>query len=366
VDYGNINCGEKEKYMIDKSNSILDKFIDNTKRSNKYIKIIFVLIIMLLTASYPILDYAMAEEVNVSDESITNSINKVYDTRCKTVEDFLVEQGIDLGENDIVTPILDSEIIDGMDIEIKRAFDINITIKGEEGQYFGIPGTVGETLIANGIAYDDDDVISPAVDEFMRHDTGITVKVIESEEEVVKEGIKFKTNVDYDDSLALGATNVIKEGVNGEKEVKYLITYEDDEEIKREMIEEIVIKEAVNEEMVVGTKGATAMPSEGGGTIDGDTYVKMYDNVKAYAYYVEPSVNPNPIAASGNPPTRGTCAVDPRVIPLGTRLYIEGYGEAVANDTGGDIIGKTVDLYMSSTQECYNWGVRYIKVYVLE
>src|SRR6056297_691399 len=99
--------------MIDKSNSILDKFIDNTKRSNKYIKIIFVLIIMLLTASYPILDYAMAEEVNVSDESITNSINKVYDTRCKTVEDFLVEQGIDLGENDIVTPILDSEIIDG-------------------------------------------------------------------------------------------------------------------------------------------------------------------------------------------------------------------------------------------------------------
>ena len=159
-----------------------------------------------------------------------------------------------------------------------------------------------------------------------------------------------------------GITKTTQEGVDGEKEVKYLVTYEDDEEVSREAVSETIIKEAVNEVMVVGTKGAYAMPSGGGGTIAGYTYTKMYDNVKAYAYYM----GEHAVAASGKLAKRGTCAVDPKIIPLGTKLYIEGYGYAIANDTGGDIIGKTVDLYMSSTKECYNWGVRYVKVYVLE
>ena len=69
---------------------------------------------------------------------------------------------------------------------------------------------------------------------------------------------------------------------------------------------------------------------------------------------------------SGTWPSRGTVAVDPLVIPLGTELHIEGYGAAVAADTGGAIQGQRVDLYMDTEHECLQWGRRKVEVRVLE
>ena len=70
--------------------------------------------------------------------------------------------------------------------------------------------------------------------------------------------------------------------------------------------------------------------------------------------------------ATGTWPSRGTVAVDPEVIPLGTRLWIEGYGEAIAADTGGDIKGNRVDLYMESEDECWQFGRRPVEVVIAE
>jgi resuscitation-promoting factor RpfB len=66
--------------------------------------------------------------------------------------------------------------------------------------------------------------------------------------------------------------------------------------------------------------------------------------------------------ATGTWPSRGTVAVDPEVIPLGTKLHIEGYGEAIAADTGGDIKGNRVDLYMESEDECWEFGRQQVEV----
>jgi len=66
--------------------------------------------------------------------------------------------------------------------------------------------------------------------------------------------------------------------------------------------------------------------------------------------------------ATGTWPSRGTVAVDPRVIPLGTELHIEGYGPAVAADTGGAIRGQKIDLYMDSKDECLQWGRQKVEV----
>ncbi len=76
------------------------------------------------------------------------------------------------------------------------------------------------------------------------------------------------------------------------------------------------------------------------------------------------------ITASGNGTNRNpngysTIAVDPRVIPLGSRVYVEGYGYAIAHDTGGDIKGNRIDLFMNSEAECNSWGRRSVKVYIL-
>jgi 3D (Asp-Asp-Asp) domain-containing protein len=70
--------------------------------------------------------------------------------------------------------------------------------------------------------------------------------------------------------------------------------------------------------------------------------------------------------ASGTWPAVGTAAVDPEVIPLGTRLWIEGYGEAVAEDTGGLVKGNIIDLYFPTEDQCWQWGRRQVEVRILE
>jgi 3D (Asp-Asp-Asp) domain-containing protein len=87
--------------------------------------------------------------------------------------------------------------------------------------------------------------------------------------------------------------------------------------------------------------------------------VKKSFSVKAYAY------TGGGTTASGKKAGVGLIAVDPKVIPLGTVLYIEGYGVCVAADTGGNIKGRTVDLYMDSEKACRNWGKRSVTCYIL-
>ena len=68
--------------------------------------------------------------------------------------------------------------------------------------------------------------------------------------------------------------------------------------------------------------------------------------------------------ATGTWPSRGTVAVDPLVIPLGTELHIEEYGPAVAADTGGAIQGQKLDLYMDTEHECLQWGRRKVQIQI--
>jgi len=71
------------------------------------------------------------------------------------------------------------------------------------------------------------------------------------------------------------------------------------------------------------------------------------------------------ITKSGTQVSRGTVAVDPRRIPLGTKLYIEGYGHAVACDTGGDIKHDRIDLYMETKKEAFEFGRQNVKVWIV-
>jgi len=69
--------------------------------------------------------------------------------------------------------------------------------------------------------------------------------------------------------------------------------------------------------------------------------------------------------AMGTKARVGVIAVDPKVIPLGTKVYVEGYGYAVAEDTGGNIKGNKIDCYMKTESACLNWGIKKVKVYIL-
>ncbi|NQT66260.1 MAG: hypothetical protein HQ569_01625 [Actinobacteria bacterium] len=101
----------------------------------------------------------------------------------------------------------------------------------------------------------------------------------------------------------------------------------------------------------------------------GLTLVGEWDML-ATAYYAfgkgGNDINGNGITAIGLRARKGIVAVDPRVIPLGTKLYIPGYGEALAADTGGRIKGNRIDLCFESLEECFRHGKRKIKIYLVE
>lgn len=81
-------------------------------------------------------------------------------------------------------------------------------------------------------------------------------------------------------------------------------------------------------------------------------------SVMAYSYCLRGRT------ASGRYTKHGIIAVDPRVIPLGSRMYVPGYGWGVAADTGGLIKGNKIDLWRPTAADCYRWGVRRVNIKV--
>ena len=87
--------------------------------------------------------------------------------------------------------------------------------------------------------------------------------------------------------------------------------------------------------------------------------------VRAYTHYPSPGVALSKTATGTVPMSGRTVAVDPRVIPLGSKIHIEGVGERIAEDTGGKIKGKKLDLFLPSTRECREFGVQTQEVHLL-
>ncbi|MGM0367903.1 MAG: 3D domain-containing protein [Actinomycetota bacterium] len=98
----------------------------------------------------------------------------------------------------------------------------------------------------------------------------------------------------------------------------------------------------------------------------GLTLVGEWEMVATAYYSGGGGLNGNGITAIGLSVKKGVVAVDPKVIPLGTRLFIPGYGEALAADTGGWIKGKRIDLAFDSLEECYGFGRRKLRIYLVE
>ena len=105
---------------------------------------------------------------------------------------------------------------------------------------------------------------------------------------------------------------------------------------------------------------APVIPS---GSTNIGTAIKTF-TMESTAYYG------HTITAMGSKPVRNpngisTVAVDPNVIPLGSKVYVSGYGVAIAADTGGAIKGNIIDVFLNSYEECMNWGRREVTVQLL-
>lgn len=264
-----------------------------------------------------------------------------------TVAGFLTEQGIPYYEEDYLSTPPTGFIHDGMDFEILHATDFEVTADGETKAYKSLKPTVEEAIADVGIKLRDRDIVIPKRETALKQDSQIVVKRVEIEKKTVTEKVKFKTIEKDDTTMAEGKTKVLKEGKNGKDKVTYEITYIDGKEAKRKELERKVIEKPVNKVVANGTQIE----------YNGKLYSRKLV-VKAYSY------TGGGTTAMGTRARVGEIAVDPRVIPLGTNVYIEGVGARRAEDTGGNIKGNTIDIYMNTLSECRQWGVRYVTIYI--
>lgn len=178
-------------------------------------------------------------------------------------------------------------------------------------------------------------------------------------EQTVNKEIGIQTIIEPDPTMAKGEQKIIQEGHAGQVSIKERVYLQGDKIIRTKELSSKVIKDMVPKIIKEGTREKIVQTSRG--NVRYSKVLKM--NATAYT---ASDGNGDGITASGIPATRGIVAVDPEVIPLGTRLYIPGYGEALAADTGGAIQGNRIDLVVDSYGEAMNFGRQNIDVYILQ
>ncbi|MGL5354282.1 MAG: 3D domain-containing protein [Clostridium sp.] len=277
-----------------------------------------------------------------------------------TVKNILQSKGVELAPKDKVKPALTEKVSENGTIDVKKAIKVKLIVVDKEIAIDTAEDTVAdmikaenEELMSQGIEFKEGlDEITPTLDTKLENDMNIQLVKVDIKEEIAKEVLAYDTSEQTDEDLDSSVKEVRQDGVSGEKEVIYEVILKDGKEVARNVKASKVTVAPVTQITVVGTKvqlASASRGSQGTGTV-------IYCESTAYSGGGRTATGTVPVSARGG---RGTIAVDPRVIPLGSLVYVEGYGEAVAADTGGAIRGNIVDIYVDSDQEARNWGRRY-------
>ena len=328
-------------------------------------------------------------------------------------------------KNIILTSVIATSLLSGTGLATLSSLnkDVTLVVKGEEKQISTFSNNVEELLKEHKVEYDKNDIINLSLDTKL--EDGTEIEVIDVEKKVLKEPkkVEFETKVIKDSEIKKGETIVSTEGEHGENELVYDITYHNGKEVKKEFVEEVVVKEVVHEVVLEGTKveeekkeepikaenqvAVASLEDESRSTkafeeekkdtvkeeiikeeIKEEVVEENKEEVDINKPTIEEEKNEEPevvesdrvhmvvessaycsgnITSTGTKPRWGVIAVDPNVIPYGTKVYIPQFDQVfVAEDTGSAIRGNKIDIFMNSKSEALNWGRRNIDIYVLK
>ena len=305
------------------------------KASISIMKIICVTIILILISGISVL------AVNTDLKDITIILQNGYEmtdlTSKSKVSDILNENNIILNEDQKTIPDLDSEVSSGDTIKItdKSYNEVQIAKISEEG-------------------------IETSLDQLLENYAPITEKIV-----VEQEVIPYETITKNTTGATTDTTNkVVQEGKDGLKEVTYKVKYQNDVEIEKTLISEVVVQEPVNKIVQVQKKatsrGSTLPRTTSTASTSGGTVYK----ITAYCPCAKCCGKTNGRTASGTTATAGRTVAASSKFAFGTKLNIGGHVYTV-EDRGGAISGNKIDIFVNSHAEALAWGVRYLNVSVV-
>lgn len=343
-------------------------------------------IVLLLTQT------AFAKNTYLINDGGRVLVHTTYETDPAEV---LGEAGLTLGEDDTFTT---QPGLGLSEITVQRKQLITINYGGKTLDVISYGETVESLLERLSLLLTGEDVVSVPMNTQTYDGMSLTISRTIQTEETYVTVIPFETTYCYDPVLAEGEEKILTPGVNGQLQCTANVVYLDGKEVSRTVLSENVVVQPVNAVVAVGTyleqtapeiepeepapttppvqtrPEVTGKPIIGDGMIttpDGE--VLTYTSSKVFTATAYNNLDPGCTiyTAIGTLCRVGAIAVDPKVIPYGTRMYIVSndgryiYGIAVAEDCGGSIKGDRIDLYFDTVDECNTFGVRPCTVYFL-
>ena len=315
--------------------------------------------------------------VTVIDGEKTIKVN----THRTTAEEILNDANLTLSEGDTANLTVKKD--GSYELNISRAFPVYITVGDETVMIKKCEGTVADALTEANVILHENSVCNPKPETVLTGETYIDVVDVKYITESYDEKIPFTAKVEYSKDIKKGEKK-ITEGKNGVRTVTVKKTYENGELVSTETLSSVVTKKPVDRVTVIGTKtNEPAKPYSSVKTISTlkapssltldtkgvPTSYKKKVTVEATAYTDHSGAR----CSTGVLPQTGYIAVNPKVIPYGTKMYIVSadgkyvYGYAIAADTGGFIRRRptNVDLFFNTSSECRNFGRRDVVIYFI-
>lgn len=235
---------------------------------------------------------------------------------------------------------------------------VHVTDGGTTREISTSATTVEEFLAEQQIALGKLDTLSVARDTTLR--SGLKLSITRVRQVIAQENtaLPFKKTERLSTGMRVGESKTIRPGVPGVLQTTYRDTYHNEERIERERIDARVLQAPRTAIVVRGLRGMTLASR---GLFPGRRSLEMV----ATGYGPSGNGPWGMQTTLGIRPRHGVVAVDPRVIRLGTRLYIEGYGLAIAADTGSAIRGNRIDLFFESDRVANSYGRKRVRVLIL-
>ena len=346
---------------------------DMVKRKNPFIRmaVLVIPLVVLLLLSQTV----FAETTYVINDG---SRVLVYTSSATDPAAVLNEAGLALGADDTYTT---QTGIGVSEITVQRSHTVTINDGGEVMAVTATDETVGDLLSRLGISVDGETDISVPLE--MDTQSGMTITISRTLQDVQTYTAAIAHDVSYyhDYSLPMGTELKVREGRDGQLLCTANVVYVDGKETNRTVVEQTVIQQPVEEIIAIGM-GCDPLPPKDPGSelVITDRHIFL-PNGEVLTYtgttrmlgtaYSQYDQGCGTITYSGTTVHIGTVAVDPRWIPLGTRMFIVSadgdyvYGIATAEDTGSSIIDARVDLYFPTQAECLQFGMRDVIIYFL-